>query len=211
MKKKLLLLLIISASVMFFSTSFKDEYEPFDSCKDVASEKRQTCLRDEFVRVLEKYGVTEGFELLTHLYQKDSNFASTCHDYTHIIGEEAYKRYSRGQKFRLTNATSYCGYGFYHGFILSLFKDQKGSGEATEFCAWANDILSKETSTTSLDCYHGIGHGMVDFNLTDLSNDKLIQNVVDNSLNLCGQVGDTHEQVERCFNGVYHSVLSLTF
>lgn len=209
--KKLIILfvLLISTSAFFLMTSFEKRYVPTDNCEGVSQENRAICLKEEFDEILTKFGIHAGFDLLTFLYQKDINFPSSCHDYTHLIGEEAYKRFSKGEKFKLTSATSYCGYGFYHGFILSLFEDGKGRQEAANFCSFANDTLSSQTSTTILDCYHGIGHGMIDFNLSESFSLDLGQKVVDTSLKLCKDASKNEEQVGRCFNGIYHSVLDL--
>lgn len=203
--KILFTILVLGGVFLFFK--LQKTYVAKDSCEGLTKEERYSCLADEFDRVLETYGVDEGFSLLTYLYEKDSEFPPVCHDYTHLIGEEAYKRFAKGQRFNLTDATSYCGYGFYHGFIISLFRDGKGKKEASEFCAWADKVLSEETNTTSLDCYHGVGHGMADFNLEGESKTNA-QMVIDKSVDLCKQTGETAEQVGRCINGVFHSIFS---
>lgn len=203
--KILLTLLVVAGFTLFLFA--KRSYLPKDDCPSSPLQERYGCLRNEFSKVLENYGVGEGFELLTFLYEKDPNFPPVCHEYTHLIGEAAYQRYSKGERFKLTEATGYCGYGFYHGFIVSLFKDGKGKKEAADFCVWANNALSEKTNTTSLDCYHGVGHGMVDFSLEGL-NDQNIQAVLGTSINLCEETGETPEQIGRCVNGVYHSIFS---
>lgn len=204
---KLFIFLFTLAIGGYLLSLLSANYRPKNVCLGLALGEKQACLRKEFSLVLQNYGVNAGFELLTFLYEKDSDFPPVCHDYTHLIGEEAYIRYSKGERFKLTSATAYCGYGFYHGFIVSLFKVGKGKDEASDFCSWANKELSEETNTTSLDCYHGVGHGMVDFNFGDISATNF-QAVLGGSLNLCEEVGETAEQLGRCVNGVYHSLFS---
>lgn len=206
-KKGHLILLGVFILAIFSVRGLTKSYVPEDGCQGLVETGRSLCLEKEFKYILGSKGVEAGFDLLTLLYNGDATFPPTCHDYTHLIGQEAYKRYAKGERFKLTDAGS-CGYGFYHGFIVSLFQDGKGKEEASEFCDWANKSLSTETSTTSLDCYHGIGHGMVDFSLGGASHGDT-QKLVDQSLRLCRDVGASEREIGRCVNGVFHSSLGI--
>lgn len=178
-----------------------------NNCVSLASESKPPCWKKEFESILKSSGVDKGFELLAFLYSTDQEFAGSCHDYTHLIGEEAYRKFSKNENFKITNTSSYCGYGFYHGFIIALFKDGEGGDVAANFCRYANDMISRNTQTAGLDCFHGIGHGATDFVVSQTTTSESLQTVVDNGLKLCQEVGANLEQKNRCVDGVYHSIL----
>lgn len=210
MSKKSFILLSVIILAVFLVRGINGSYQPEDNCQGLSSEERPLCLKKEFEAVLQSKGVTDGFNLLTFLYKSDNLFPPICHDYMHLIGEEAYKRYAKGERFKLTDTAGSCGYGFYHGFIVALFKDGKGKNEASEFCDWANKSVSSQVSTITLDCFHGIGHGMIDFDIGDAKAGNT-QRIVDESLKICGEVGGNKRETQRCINGVYHSSIGFMF
>ncbi|MDZ4285143.1 MAG: hypothetical protein U1A28_04935, partial [Patescibacteria group bacterium] len=74
------------------------------------------CSQEEIGAALTAGGVSAAFDVVASLYTRQS-FSGDCHGYAHEIGEAAYFLYEGGKDMRLSPKTSYCGYGFYHGFM----------------------------------------------------------------------------------------------
>lgn len=114
----------------------------------------------------------EGFEAvfnwLGEQYSSNTVFRNNCHDVTHIIGEVAYEAYDDHGETVIRPETSYCGYGFYHGFIeVALASFGAGYEErAREYCDMIGEddsFPSQYTAETARSaCDHGIGHAVFD-------------------------------------------------
>jgi hypothetical protein len=198
--KKLLIVLTLFGAVYFGMGLLNAG--TYKKCAGYSGREKQRCWKSQFEETLESKGVKAGFGLLNNLYTNDPEFASSCHDYTHLIGESAYKEYAEGKKVDIGSQPSWCGYGFYHGFIISLFKDGKGKAEAVEFCRSTD-------KTSGLDCFHGMGHGFVDFNSDQLKSVNDIQIVISQGLSLCRDVTEDESELVRCKDGVFHSIFDV--
>jgi len=114
---------------------------------------------DELVRTrVKKKGIDAAFQLFQDTYEK-GELPRTCHWTAHQIGEAAYELFKNGRDFPITDATTYCGYGFYHGFLEGLLRENPDPEYALSFCAKVEEKLG----TMGLwNCYHGIGHGFTE-------------------------------------------------
>lgn len=114
---------------------------------------------DRLVRAtVEEKGVDAAYQIFQDAYEK-GDLPRTCHWTAHQIGEAAYDLFKGGGDFSATDATAYCGYGFYHGFLEGLLRENPDPGYALSFCT----KIEEKLGTMGLwNCYHGIGHGFTE-------------------------------------------------
>lgn len=171
-------------------------------CPD-GSEKYE-CWRQILDETLEQKGLVASFDILEELYETEPEFASECHSYTHELGERSYKLFSIHKDIEMTEKASYCGYGFYHGFVETLLHSGAPIKEAQDFCLYADKQLSAYGSKTSIACYHGIGHGAVDG--SDPRNWGDPQKLIEPGLSICSTVSVLPEQIYQCGTGVFNAL-----
>ena len=167
-------------------------------CNELETEKRDQCFYEEIRATVKEKGVDAAFNLFASAYADGATLG--CHWTSHLIGDEAYKLFEQGKKFKITRATSYCGYGFYHGFLEPLLRDNPDPGLAVKFCNEVRDQLGSEGQDN---CFHGIGHGF-----TEEPPDKNLYGNADAMLKpglaVCEQLfGNISNKWEVCATGVY--------
>ena len=168
------------------------------------STKAQQCLTKVVVDEAKSHGVDAGFDALASAYARDKTFADTCHGATHTLGDIGYEQYKKNEQFKLTSKTSYCGFGFFHGFMESLLFDTRDISVARRFCDSAEESMKKTFSGVSFACYHGIGHGVVDGSDPALWGDA--KKYIEPGLKLCDTLGDNEEHKTRCASGVFNAL-----
>lgn len=166
--------------------------------------ENQTCWRNFLIKILEEKGLGEAFEVLAKLYDIEPVFASNCHSYTHELGEKAYTIFSKDKELEMTPKASYCGYGFYHGFMETLLHSGGTVKEAQEFCSYADEQLSFYGKKTNLACYHGIGHGAVDGG--DPRSWGSPQKLIQPGLDICRTLSGSPIQIHQCGTGVFNAL-----
>lgn len=148
-------------------------------------------------------GISVAFEVFEELFNTEPAFAENCHSYTHILGEEAYRRFGAEQDIELTSSVAYCSYGFFHGFLETMIQEEGSLKRAREFCVYVDKQLHEEVDTIGA-CFHGIGHGVA-----DPSNQSFGENflgLVSEGLKLCEEVGDTEQETKLCGTGVFNAL-----
>jgi len=173
------------------------------SDEDCNDENNSACWAAMISAALEKSGLDKAFEVLSDLYSNQPGFAEACHDQVHVLGEAAYKKFSKNEELKLTSKTQYCGYGFYHGFMEALLQDKGDVQKARDFCAHAGRQLISETSDAEGACYHGIGHGAVDGGDPRAWGDP--RAMIQPGIKLCESVSTGHF-LYRCVTGVFNSI-----
>lgn len=180
--------------------------DPSKKCS--GSSGKIICWEELLNETLAQKGLPQTFDLLADLYVKDPLFATECHSFVHKIGESAYKKFQKGENFELNSKTSYCGYGFYHGFMEGLLLVTGDIKQAQDFCRYVGVKIAGETTDGEGACYHGIGHGAVDGGLPHLWGDP--QKMIDDGLEMCEKVaGEDRSQfgkLYRCVSGAYNSI-----
>ncbi len=208
MKVKLtsLLVVLIISSLFFFISGKPDIYKSFGSqCqREVDSSNKIECWKDEISKYLEKKPLDKTMDLVSILYSKDPDFAANCHDFTHLIGKKAYELFEKGEDFKISTKASYCGYGFYHGFMENLVIKKGEMEEAREFCEYVDLQVSTETPNAELACYHGIGHGWANVHDESKKGDELA--IIYPALELCERVTNDPEKLKLCATGVFDSI-----
>lgn len=155
---------------------------------------------------LRENGIDASFALIAVAADKDSQFAADCHGLSHELGKEAYTLFSQGKEITLSAKTSYCAYGFYHGFMEALLHATGDVSKAREFCEYVGRTLANETTDGRGACLHGIGHGAVE-DEPDPASRGNPEAIIAPSLNLCERVasGDAQD-LFRCASGVFNAL-----
>lgn len=162
------------------------------------------CWREALNETLEEDGLAASFEVLARLYDTEPAFTSECHSFTHDLGKQAYNLFSQNKEIEMTPKASYCGYGFYHGFIETLLHSGADIKEAEDFCSYADAQLSNYGEKVSIACYHGIGHGAVDG--SDPRNWGDPQKLIAPGLDICRTISILPDQIHQCGTGVFNSL-----
>jgi plastocyanin len=89
---------------------------------------KESCWNEAVITLLDSQGVSAALEYVGKLYTTEPSFAADCHDYLHKVGEAVYDR-RMDLSGLLGPETSYCGYGFFHGYMERLLAV---SGDITE-------------------------------------------------------------------------------
>ena len=163
-----------------------------------------TCYEGDIADALERGGLTSAFELFAKVYERDSVFPRNCHDVSHILGTAAYRQYVRDKTAVKRIETSYCGYGFYHGFMEAMLVD-KGPGSYTT----AREYCDSLRSGAALDafsgaCFHGIGHATFDSLDAVLWGDD--RAMVRAALSICEKALQDEAERIQCSTGVFNSL-----
>lgn len=176
-----------------------------DYCKTLSKSKKQQCWQETIKNIVAKQGVDEGFKALSFIYNKNPDFSSSCHGITHDIGYSAYDLFRENKKVTISKLTSSCNFGFYHGFMEKLMIHENNIKKAREFCHYVDSQLKHETTDAGFQCFHGIGHGMVnaDDNPAVWGDDVAITEPV---LKLCEKVKENEEDLYRCVSGVFNGL-----
>ncbi len=206
-KAVLFFLLLLIFVGLFFKNSAKRELD-FGNLVNVCdrSEQKMLCWKENLERVVVDYDLDVAFDLLDAWYKNDSDFAVNCHDFTHLLGKKAYELFSVGNDFKITPKTSYCSYGFYHGFMDNLAGSSGNYLEAKDFCNYVDSQLSTQTPDVSLQCFHGMGHGWVNVH-DEPSVWGNVDLILKPALELCRKVSSNISQQSRCATGAYNGVV----
>jgi len=175
-----------------------------DDIENLSSYQQEYCLEEYIREVAEKDGVIAGLEILAENFEKDPLFSNNCHALSHVIGEEAYAKFSLGLDFDADERTAYCGYGFYHGFMEKLLTLDNDLEKARDFCLYIDQRVMGGRGNVELACYHGIGHGFVDGAEKIAWGDE--RALTEPALKLCDEVAETVNEQYRCYSGVFNSL-----
>ena len=153
-------------------------------------------------------GLNQAFLELSSLYSEYPEFRSLCHDMTHLLGSVAYREFSQKNNLIPSARSSFCGYGFYHGFIESLLADKKSLEEGRIFCnTLTQDRNTQEKvqfSNSVYSCYHGLGHGTFDTLDGMLWSDE--KKMTERALAACKGLPEEEERIKQCATGVFNAL-----
>lgn len=194
------ILLALLLTSVFSIQSRKESMET----KCPASVNKFDCWRSLLNKTLERDGLAQSFEVLSVLYDTEPKFAAECHGFTHELGEKSYGIFNKKGVMSMTPKASYCGYGFYHGFMEALLHSGEGIDKAKEFCDDVDKQLSFFGGKTILACYHGIGHGAVDG--SDPAFFGSPQKLIGPGLSICKTISSIASEVHQCGTGVFNAL-----
>lgn len=202
----LLLICAVTIFALSYSARFSNLNTAIEECRSEGY-RAQQCLNDLVVRVGKERGLDAGFDALQSVYLADSEFAASCHGTTHELGSQAYDEFEKGTMPRLSDKMSYCGFGFFHGFIEIFLQTGRPLSEARKFCDDAKNEIGSTIAGVSAGCYHGIGHGVVDGTDPATWGDEL--EFIEKGLDLCAKLGADEEAIERCASGVFNGLANV--
>lgn len=145
------------------------EYEDYDCIEDIANlnvAEKRICWNENLLRELQEHGAKAAFTLFSAFYRSDEDFTRIgCHVIAHQLGDAAYGEYVRYgndlSKLEFPPESVYCGYGYYHGILEHLIRDNPAFEEADAFCKMLIREHEDEVPRIRLNCYHAIGHGFI--------------------------------------------------
>lgn len=115
---------------------------------------------DEKIRVaVKEKGIEAAYKVFTDEISQGKPLPRNCHWTAHRIGETAFIMYEQGRKLNIANETSYCGFGFYHGFLEGFLRKYPDTSNIMKFCGEVTEKLGK---MGYYNCVHGIGHGQTE-------------------------------------------------
>lgn len=178
-------------------------------CKSPTKEEANLCWIKSVQQIFAQNGakgVEKSLEFLETLYNSGSDISDEdCHAISHEIGKKAYYFFKEKQNFNATRGISYCGYGFFHAFISSLTKEGKDLSAVKEFCNKVDKELSAKIPPIRGNCYHGIGHGLVED-----PPDSLLwgdaKAIVRRSFFECSKISKNQKNIEDCFDGSFNAL-----
>ena len=161
------------------------------------------CWEDKLNQAI-KNDLDDAFGIVSYLYNTDSRFSGDCHGYVHAIGEAAYGLHHLNKNINISSKTSYCGYGFYHGFMETMLYTSGDFQEARDFCKYASDKLTGQTTKAYIACLHGIGHGAVDGG--DPRAWGNIEAIISPGIQYCEALGETEKEKYLCATGIFNGL-----
>lgn len=169
---------------------------------------KQICWNNNLTSALKQKGIGPAFDLFAAFYNADPDFAENCHEFTHLIGEAAYEKFSKKEDFAVPPQVAYCSYGFYHGFMEAMVQKTGKSEGARELCDYIDKQLAKEGGSvgTADACFHGIGHGVTDGSSPQAQRDVFA--AINPGLELCEKIGRNEREIKLCGTGVFNALAS---
>lgn len=167
--------------------------------------QKQQCWDQQLNGVMKKEGLEAAFDFFSALYKTEPDVPKECHGWGHVLGKAGYEVYKE-KGLALRPETSFCGYGFYHGFLAELMKDTGDITKAREFCENAVTELEGGLNNIRRNCIHGIGHGAASMLLEDPQNWGKFQKVVDTAVVVCEGLYTEDEDVKECYDGVFNDI-----
>lgn len=186
---------------------------PLD-CSDPANldaGEKQRCWDVLLTDALDTRGIDGAFNVFTRLYREDEVFAqSGCHQHAHRVGELVYAQYAATKNYKKINfphSTVTCGYGFFHGFIEHMMRDNPDVVLGKEFCEYLTDKYSNTLPIIRRNCYHSMGHGFIpDPPQVDLWGN--LQPIIEKPLAMCRNISSEKTLIAECEQGVFNVVSS---
>lgn len=176
------------------------------ACGDTADTgKNLQCWQKAIGQQLQANNLDSAFAALDAFTKQNPTQLGSCHGLAHEMGERAFKLFNQRKDFALSPKTSYCGYGFYHGFMETLVHTTNDMVQARAFCDYADKKLKTFVADAGGACIHGIGHGSVD-DAPDPSAWGNMHAIVQPSLALCERISTDESQLFRCASGSFNAL-----
>jgi len=176
------------------------------TCGDTADVgKNLQCWQEIISQQLQANNLDNAFTALHAFTKQNPTQLGNCHGLVHEIGEQAFKLFNERKDFALSPKTSYCGYGFYHGFMEALVHTTNDMTQARAFCDYADEKLKTFIADAGGACIHGIGHGSVD-DTPDPSRWGSMQKILEPALGLCERISADESQLFRCTSGAFNAL-----
>jgi hypothetical protein len=127
-------------------------------CRLLQGAKRKSCFEDILLQLTRENQVRVALGALNLLGQSDDEIRRFGHDYSHVIGINAWTPgESIGEVY--LSCTELFQSGCYHGVIQAIFANQ--GTDSASIASLCRDTPGINTSWLRFQCVHGIGHGLV--------------------------------------------------
>lgn len=181
-----------------------------ESLKECLKEVREEslsahCWERKFATIISTKGLATALKVFSETYSEDLIFKRNCHDVMHYIGDAAYMAYQTDKEQVLSRETSYCGYGFYHGFIEAALAE-KGPGaliEARNYCDNLSESLELKDWGILTACQHGVGHAVFDSIESTYWGDD--DGMIQVGISRCERTFSDQEARNLCVSGIFNS------
>lgn len=150
------------------------------------------CIKQRYQRLTLSKGPKAAFTTLKAEYNTNDTVHAYCHALAHVIGRTE-ADVSKNIDDAYAHGDNFCWSGYYHGVMESLVQrigKQNITAKLPTICAELKK--DKPYSFYHFNCVHGLGHGIMDVNKSELFT----------SLTTCDILQDTWEQ-ESCYGGVF--------
>ncbi len=175
-------------------------------CKSQNGYQKQQCWDTQLTTVLEESGIREAFTYFVQLYKTEPEVPKACHEWGHILGKAAYKKYSETGELILVPEAAYCGYGYFHSFIAELVKNTGDYTKVLEFCTVVENTLQGELKGIHRNCVHGVGHGTTAWLLENPENWGQFQKTVGEGTAICEHVYANPDDLSECYDGIFNEL-----
>ena len=173
--------------------------------RTATSSVKAICWEGDIIDTLQTRGLSAAFDMFKKIYDTEPAFRGlNCHDAGHILGAAAYKKYASEHSAIDRPEVSYCGYGFYHGFMEAMLLDQ-GPGQFQKVREYCESLKTNENLNNAAGaCYHGIGHATFDSLAGDIWGDD--EKMVTEALRICEHILADDAERAQCGTGVFNSL-----
>lgn len=175
-------------------------------CERVTSQEKQGCWDNLLAHVMRAEGFKEAFALFVRLYETEPDVPKACHGWGHVLGKVAYELYRSGERFDLPSEASYCGYGFYHGFLEELVGETGDAKSAYQFCQTMRSQGFRDGIAYD-NCIHGIGHGGAASIIEEPIMWGKYEAAIARGASLCRSFTDDPLELRNCFDGVFNEMV----
>lgn len=185
------------------------DYDCIASIKELDVAQKRICWNEKLLHELQERGAKAAFALFAEFYRSDEDFTRVgCHMIAHQMGDAAYGEYLRyGEDLSVLEfppESMYCGYGYYHGILEHLIRDNPDFEEADAFCKMLIREHEAEVPRIRLNCYHAIGHGFIP-EPTDLEMWGKGTEMPKPAIAACGRLKEMDARTE-CYQGAFNVI-----
>ena len=172
------------------------------TCTSLSTSQEQAACMEIYFKNATNRG---SFEEMKTLFEDIAiRYPGSCHTFAHDLGKSAFSSYLEHIPFDIGGEASSCGYGFWHGFTTAM-QAYSGIEASREFCASLSGATDTLLHANRINCYHGIGIGLIP-DPPPLNMWGEFQQLVDPALTFCDSISGDSEYREKCLTGVFHAM-----
>ena len=173
-----------------------------NTCTVLSEQEQAGCIEIYFKNITDKKPFAQTLEIFTDI---STRYPGSCHTFAHDLGKNAYIAYlEHTLPDNIGPEGSFCGYGFWHGFTTAM-QAHSGLSATKEFCASLGGATNVQLRTNRMNCYHGIGIGLIP-DPPPVNLWGVFQPLVDPALAFCDTIPEESSYRERCLTGVFHAM-----
>jgi hypothetical protein len=159
-------------------------------CRLLRVQARRSCYEEVLLRLVAQDEISLSMSTLALMGQRDATIRKFGHDYSHVIGINAW---TPGEAIGdvYLQCTELFQSGCYHG-VIQAYLAYQGTDSATVASICQNTPGIRESGWLRFQCVHGIGHGLLQAYTMDLPR----------ALDGCDKLGNYFD-TESCYGGAF--------